>query len=163
MHLASSVWEIDSRMATISLVVEGDKELVSKLRKFGVSVLDLSDSMDATGKYLTRFFSGEVFTSRGQVFGKPWPGLSDNYAAFKASKFPGRPPLIRSGLMNRSFKHKSTRLTASLWNEANYFDYHQEGRGVPERVMMHVDEKRERGVVDLVAQDIDGKMKAADV
>lgn len=150
-------------MATINLVVEGDKELVSKLRKFGVSVLDLSDSMDETGQYLTRFFSGEVFASRGQVFGKPWASLNDNYAAFKARKFPGRPPLIRSGLMNRSFKHKSTKLTTSLWNEASYFDYHQEGRGVPERVMMHVDEKRERSIVGFIADDISGKMKAADV
>lgn len=148
---------------TYRITVQGDTELIQKLRKFGVSVLDLSDSMDETGRYLTRFFSGEVFVSRGQVFGKPWPALTDNYAAFKARTFPGRPPLIRSGIMNRSFKHKSTKLTTSLWNEAKYFQYHQEGRGVPERVLMHVDEKRERGVVDLVAQAIDGKMKAADV
>lgn len=150
-------------MNGINLTVQGDKEFIAKLRKFGVSVLDLSDSMDETGSYLTRFFSGEVFASRGQVFGKPWASLNDNYAAFKARTFPGRPPLIRSGLMNRSFKHKSTKLTASLWNEAKYFDYHQEGRGVPERVMMHVDEKRERTIVGFIAEDISGKMKASGV
>jgi hypothetical protein len=150
-------------MSEIRFTIQGDKELTEKLRKFGVSVLDLSDSMDKTGDYLTRFFSGEVFASRGQIFGKPWPSLNDNYAAFKARTFPGRPPLIRSGLMNRSFKHKSTKLTASLWNEAEYFDYHQEGRGVPERVMMHVDEKRERSIIGFISDDINGKMKAADV
>lgn len=148
---------------TYQITVQGDTELVRKLRKFGVSVLDLSDSMDESGRYLSRFFSGEVFASRGQVFGKPWPALNDNYAAFKARVFPGRPPLIRSGLMNRSFKHKSTKLTTSLWNESKYFQYHQEGRGVPERVMMHVDEKRERAVVGFVAEDINGKMSAAGV
>jgi hypothetical protein len=47
-------------MAGITLTVQGDKEFVAKLGKFGVSVLDLSDSMDETGRYLTRFFSGEV-------------------------------------------------------------------------------------------------------
>jgi phage gpG-like protein len=119
--------------------------------------------MDESGRYHTRFFSGEVFASRGQVFGKPWAALNDNYAGFKARTFPGRPPLIRSGLMNRSFKHKSTKLTASLWNEAEYFDYHQEGRGLPERVMMHVDDQRERRVVDYIAEDINGKMQAAGV
>lgn len=148
---------------TYLITVQGDTELIQKLRKFGVSILDLSDSMDESGRYLTRFFSGEVFASRGQVFGKPWATLNDSYAAFKARTFPGRPPLIRSGLMNRSFKHKSTKLTTSLWNEATYFQYHQEGRGVPERVMMHVDEKRERTVVGFVAEDISGKMGAAGV
>lgn len=148
---------------TYKITVQGDTEMIQKLRKFGVSILDLSDSMDESGNYLTRFFSGEVFASRGQVFDKPWPSLNDNYAAFKARTFPGRPPLIRSGLMNRSFKHKSTRLTASLWNESKYFDYHQEGRGVPERVMMHVDEKRKRAIVDLIAEDINGKMNTAGV
>jgi hypothetical protein len=145
------------------ITVQGDSEMIQKLRKFGVSVLDLSDSMDETGSYLTTFFSGEVFASRGQVFDKPWPALSDNYAAHKARTFPGRPPLIRSGLMNRSFRHKSTRLTATLWNEAEYFEYHQDGRGVPERVMMHLDDKRERAVVELIANDIRGKMSTAGV
>ncbi|KUM39016.1 hypothetical protein [Arthrobacter sp. EpRS71] len=150
-------------MADVRFTIQGDKELAQKLRKFGVSVLDLSDSMDESGRYLTRFFSGEVFASRGQVFGLSWPALNDNYAAFKARTFPGRPPLIRTGVMNRQFKHKSTNLTASLWNESEYFEFHQEGRGVPERVMMHVDEKRERSIVGFIAQDISGKMKAADV
>lgn len=145
------------------MTIQGDKEFIQRLRKFGVSILDLSDSMDETGQYLTRFFSGEVFASRGQVFGKPWPAPNSNYAAWKARQWPGRPPLFRTGLMNRSFKHKSTKLTSSLWNEAEYFDYHQEGRGVPERVMMLVDGKRERSIVGFVAADIEGKMKAANV
>jgi hypothetical protein len=148
---------------TYTITVQGDTEMIQKLRKFGVSILDLSDSMEKTGDYLTQFFSGEVFASRGQVIGKPWPALNDNYAAFKARTFPGRPPLIRTGLMNRSFKHKSTKLTTSLWNEAEYFKFHQEGLGVPERVMMLVDDKRERAVVQFVADDIEGKMSAAGV
>lgn len=145
------------------ITVQGSSELAAKLSKFGVAILDLSDSMDKTGSYLTRFFSGEVFASRGQVIGKPWPALNPNYAVFKARAFPGRPPLIRTGLMNRSFKYKSTKLTTSLWNEAEYFNYHQEGRGVPERVMMLVDDKRERAVVQFVADDIGAKMRAASV
>lgn len=148
---------------TYVITVQGDNELIQRLKKFGVSVLDLSASMDKTGRYLTGFFSGEVFASRGGIIGKPWPALHSNYAAFKARAFPGRPPLIRSGLMNRSFKHKSTKLSASLWNEAEYFKYHQDGRGVPERVMMLVDDRRERMVVQFVADDIAGKMSTSGV
>ncbi|WP_160665170.1 hypothetical protein [Pseudarthrobacter sp. ATCC 49987] len=148
---------------TYVITVQGDDELIQRLKKFGVSVLDLSASMDKTGRYLTGFFSGEVFASRGGIIGRPWPALHSNYAAFKARTFPGRPPLIRSGLMNRSFKHKSTKLSASLWNEAEYFKYHQDGRGVPERVMMLVDDRRERMVVQFVADDIAGKMSTSGV
>ena len=150
-------------MATITVSVEGNHELAARIRKFGISILDLSDSMDETGRYLSRFFSGEVFASRGRVFGHPWPALNDAYAAFKAERWPGRPPLIQTGLMNRSFKHRSTKLSAELWNEAEYFDYHQEGRGVPERVMMAIDQRREAHIADLVESDIKRKQERAGV
>ena len=73
---------------TYSVSVEGGKELTIKLRKYGQSILDLSDSMDNIGKYLTKFWSGEVFASRGQVIGEPWPALNDAYAVFKARRWP---------------------------------------------------------------------------
>lgn len=148
-------------MSTIQVSITGDKELVQKLNNFTRDQLDLSRSMGAMSLYLTRFFSGEVFASRGQVIGKPWPALNPNYAAYKARKWPGRPPLMRSGLMNRSFKFKSTKLTTSLWNEAKYFDYHNEGRGVPERVMMLVDGQREKRIVKYVVSDLTRQMSKA--
>ena len=150
-------------MADYIVSIQGDKELAAKLRKFGVSILDLSKSMDETGRYLSRFFSGEVFASRGGVIGQPWPSLNPAYAAYKARRFPGRPPLIKSGLMNRSFKHRSTRLTSTIYNDAEYFKYHQEGRGVPERVMMALDQQRVRGVARLVGADVASKQGNAGV
>ncbi|NHW45968.1 hypothetical protein HAV21_03525 [Paenarthrobacter sp. MSM-2-10-13] len=145
-------------MSTINVRIEGDKELVQKLRDFAGGQLDLTRSMGATGLYLTRFFAGEVFASRGGVIGKRWPRLNENYAEWKARRWPGRPPLIRTGLMNRSFKHKSTQLTTSLWNEAQYFDYHNDGRGVPQRVMMRIDQTREARIVKYIASDLTTQM-----
>jgi hypothetical protein len=150
-------------VSAVVLTVAGDSELAAKLKKYGVSILDLRASMDQTGKYLTGFFSGEVFASRGQVIGKPWQELDARYAAHKAREFPGRPPLIRTGLMQRSFKHQSTKLSTRLFNEAEYFDYHQGGHGVPQRVMMLVDQTRERAILQLIGADLAGKQRAADV
>lgn len=148
----------------IVVSIQGDKELIAKLDRFGVSILDLSKSMDEIGRYLTGFFSGEVFASRGGVIGKSWAPLDDDYAAAKARRFPGRPPLVRSGLMQRGFKHRSTALTSRIHNEAPYFDYHQAGTSkMPARVMMHMDETRARAVVALITDDITGKMRQADV
>ena len=147
-------------MADFVVSIDGKSgaELAARLRKFGLSILDLHQSFDETGSYLTRFFSGEVFASRGGVIGEPWQPLNDNYAAYKARTWPGRPPMIRTGLLNRSFKHKSTALSTSLWNEASYFDYHQEGQGVPRRVLMKIDGQREVKVVGFIADGIQREM-----
>lgn len=151
-------------MTTFSIKVQGGDELASRMRKFGNSVLDLSDSMEQIGNYFDDFFSGQVFASRGQVIGEPWARLDDSYAAWKARKFPGRPPLIRTGLMQRSFKHRSTRLSVSLMNEADYFDFVNDGtRNMPARVMMKIDQARESRIISFVEEDLNSKQRAADV
>lgn len=146
-------------MTDIQVSIHGDKTLARKLANFTAGGLHLKHSMGATGLYLTRFFSGEVFTSRGGVYGSGWPALNPSYAAWKAKVWPGRPPLVRTGLMQRSFKHKSTPLTVSLWNEAKYFDYHQDGRGVPQRVMMKIDDQRALRITKYVLGDLTRQMK----
>lgn len=146
-------------MTDIRISIHGDKKLAKKLFEFTAGGMNLKHSMGATGLYLTRFFSGEAFTSRGGVFGRRWPSLHPNYAAWKARMWPGRPPLVRTGLMQSSFKHKSTPLTVSLWNEAEYFKYHQDGRGVPQRVMMRVDNQRAMRIAKYVLGDLTKQMK----
>ncbi|MFC8008937.1 phage virion morphogenesis protein [Streptomyces cinereoruber] len=149
---------------SITVTVTGASELAGRLRKFGASILDLSDSMNQSGQYLKGFFSGEVFASRGGVIGKPWAPLSSAYAADKAQQYPGRPPLIRTGTMNRSFKHRAGRSTAEVWNDAWYFHFHQSGtRKMPARVMMDVDEKRALRIAGFIEADITSKMRAIDV
>jgi len=150
-------------MTTMRLSVQGDKELRDGLRKLGISIADLKDEFEETGEYLTGFFSGPVFVSRGQVIGEPWPALNSSYAAWKAQVFPGKPPLVRSTLMQRSFKHKSTKLSSTIWNESEYFRNHQQGIGVPQRMMMKLDEQRERAVIDILAEGLRKKMRQAGV
>lgn len=147
-------------MSDIQVTITGDKELVKKLNAFvGSDGLNLKRSMGASGLYLTRFFSGEVFTSRGRVIGKPWPRLNDRYAAYKARAFPGRPPLVRSGEMMGSFFFKESARKLELGNRADHFEYHQEGRGVPQRVMMRIDEQRAARVVKYLVGDLTQQMQ----
>lgn len=135
-------------MSDIQVTITGDKELVRKINSFvGSGNLNLQREFGAAGLYLTRFFSGEVFASRGRVIGEPWPALNPSYAAWKARRFPGRPPLVRSGEMMGGFKSKSGPRSLELWNTADHFEYHQEGRGVPQRIMMRIDEQRAARVV----------------
>lgn len=143
----------------VSIKVEGVDKAGRALSNFAVSLMDLKDSMEETGDYLTKFFAGEVFASRGRVIGKPWPDLNPAYEVEKAMDFPGAPPLIRTGLMNSSFESTPARLSVKLWNRVDYFDYHQEGRGVPQRVMMDVDKTRIRKVAAFIVKDIKAKAR----
>lgn len=147
-------------MADIQVTITGDKEFVAKLTGFvGSDGLNLKKSMGASGLYLTRFFSGEVFTSRGRVIDEPWPALNPRYAAWKARTFPGSPPLIRSGEMNDSFGFEEHKRSLDLFNTADHFDYHQEGRGVPQRMMMKIDQQRAARVVKYLVGDLTQQMQ----
>jgi hypothetical protein len=150
-------------MAQIVVSIQGGEELARRIRKFGSSILDLTDAMNDVGDYLVGFFSGEVFVSRGGVIGKPWQPLSDAYALQKAHEFPGRPDLIQSGDMNEGFRFTATRNSVGFYNTQDYFYFHDEGRGVPERKMMDVDRTRLTKIGQFIAQDLDRKMRRADV
>lgn len=147
----------------IQVAITGDRELVTRIGTFvGSDGLNLKRSMGASGLYLTRFFAGEVYTSRGRIIGKPWPRLNEGYAQWKARAFPGRPPLIRSGEMNRSYKFKAAPRRLELWNSADHFDYHQDGTSrIPARVTMRVDEQRAARVAKYFIGDITEQMSKA--
>ncbi|TFD14183.1 hypothetical protein E3T26_08650 [Cryobacterium sp. TMT1-21] len=149
----------------ITVTIQGDKELVAKLRGFiGSDGVNLKRGLGASGLYLTKFFSGEVFASRGGVIGKPWPRLNDSYAAWKARRWPGRPPLIQSGEMLRSFQFKDSARKLELWNSSDHFEFHQDGtRHIPQRMMMRIDQQRAARVVKYMIGDITEQMDKADL
>lgn len=138
-------------MAQVVINVTGDREVIARLEKLGGGVLNLTKPFSDIGRYLTGFFSGEVFASRGGVIGEPWQPLDPLYAVGKAQEFPGRPPLIQRGTMNRSFKSNAGRASVLLYNSDPKFDWHQAGtRRLPPRVMMKVDQTRTDRVVDII-------------
>lgn len=142
-------------MANIVINVTGDKETMAQLRRLGMAAINLSPAMHLIGTYLTTFFSGEVFASRGRVIGEPWAPLNTGYAAHKARTFPGRPPLIRSGQMNKGFQAHTGRTFARINNPVPHFDYHQEGTSsIPARVMMKVDQQRQQTIVDIISEHL---------
>lgn len=139
----------------INVQMTGDREAIARLKRIGNGVLHLKPSMDEIGSYLTGFFSGEVFASRGGVIGEPWARLSARYAARKAKEFPGRIPLVRTGLMNRSFKKDAGQMSVLLYNSSNHFDFHQLGTSkMPARAMMKVDAARQQRIVKIIDNHI---------
>lgn len=140
-------------MADVVISISGLGETRERLLKLGRSVSDLRPVMGDIGQYLAKFFSSEVFASRGGVIGEPWAPLSARYAAYKARRYAGRQPLVRTGTMQRSFKYTHGAQFARVTNGASYFDYHQLGtRRMPQRMMMKVDDTREREITRMIEQ-----------
>lgn len=148
-------------MDELTINVLGVNELNARLGRLGRATSDLSLPMKDIGSYLTGFFSGQVFASRGRIIGEPWAPLNPRYAAYKARRYPGRPPLIRTGLMNRSFKADSGRSSVRITNTAPYFRYVQQGTGrMPARITMKLDAARQQQIVELVADYISREVNA---
>lgn len=149
---------------TVQVTVEvvGGAKLVATLGDVATGVKDLGKSMAAIGLYLRNFYSGEVFASRGQVIGEPWQPLNAKYAAYKAQRWPGRIPLVRTGLMNNSFKSESGATFARISNTAEYFKYQQQGTSrIPARVMLKLDETRQQEVIRIIDTEIAATIKGA--
>lgn len=140
-------------MADVTITITGGAETAAKMQKLGQSVLDLGEPMAHIGRYLAGFFSGQVFASRGRVIGEPWAPLDDRYAAYKARKFAGRQPLVRTGRMQKSFRFQRGPRFVRLYNPTPYFGYNQEGTShLPARVMMKVDQQRELEIGRIIGE-----------
>lgn len=142
----------------LSFKVEGVAELSRKLQTIDRNLKNWNAEFAKTGRFLTRFFSGEVFETRGMAFGESWPALSPRYAAWKAVHFPNKGILERTGRMRRSFEYESGNDHVRVYNLTPYFKYHQSRMArtsnLPRRVMMKLDERRKQTIVKIFHEGI---------
>ncbi|WP_233531561.1 phage virion morphogenesis protein [Antrihabitans sp. YC2-6] len=139
------------------------QDIPRMLDQIGADVKDLRGAMQDVGESAKLFFGGQVFASRGGVIGEPWQRLSPDYAAWKAKKYPGRPVLIRRGLMQRSFHYRSTPMSVTISNSAPYFKYHQsdeERSVIPRRVMLKMTSQFHDDVVGIIANSLIRRIKS---
>ncbi|MDV7992061.1 phage virion morphogenesis protein [Rhodococcus sp. IEGM 1374] len=140
----------------IQLKISGDGDVKKMLHNLGLTVTDLRPAMQDTGKYLTKFFAGEVFASRGQIIGEPWQRLSEPYASRKAKLY-RKGVLVATGAMQKSFHYATTNTSVTITNDDPKFRYHQsdEPRSkIPRRVMMKLvdNDARYEMIVAIIAR-----------
>lgn len=141
--------------------MQGVEQVQRRLVGIGESIVEMPEAMKEIGEYLAAFFAGEVFASQGGAINEPWPRLSPRYEAVKARKYPGSPMLVRTGLMQRSFKYLSTSNLARVYNTAGYFKYHQSTEArtkIPRRAMMALDTSRRVAIRDIMQTAINKKI-----
>lgn len=141
--------------------VSGVKDLQGRLTRLKASLLDWSSAMRAVGQSFKEYYSTVPFASRGSVFGDTWPDLNPAYKSQKAKKYPGRPILVRTGAMQKGFNFTSTRDSIRLGNQVKYFAKHQEGDGVPQRIMLALNDERVRAASDILRDDLIKKVDNA--
>lgn len=146
----------------INIDVSGLKK-AQDLVDASLDLTHFSNEMKRIGSFLVGFFSVDVFDTEGAVFGRTWDKLQEDYRLKKAREYPGRGILERTGTMRSrsSFEFRTTDMEVALRNTTDYFDFHQEGRGVPQREIMRIDEERKRVIVDFIEDGINRQIKMA--
>lgn len=147
----------------IKLEVKGDKEIKQMLTGVGLDVKDLRGAMKSVGGNISyNYFGGKVFASRGQIIGQPWAKLSDRYAAQKAKRWPGRIPLVRTGVMRQSWKYTTTPMSVTITNTAPYFKYHQSTKArkkLPRRAMIGIGKQMQDDITNTIALHLQRAIK----
>jgi len=135
--------------------VEGITELSRRLRITADRIKDFTPEFQEIGDYLTDFFSGPVFETRGAVLGESWKPRKDE-GKYTWSL------LEKTGKMRFGFKSEPKPNQVKIWNITDYFKYHQSRlprRKLPRRVMMKLIEPIKTRIVKIFHQGIWERLK----
>jgi len=136
----------------LSFNIEGEQQLSRRLRIAADKIKDWTPAFQETAMTLKNIFSREVFESQGAIIEEQWSPLSKAYAYRKAKKYPGKGILEASGKMRAGFMTLYRPDIAQVWNEVEYFKYHQSNKPrtkLPRRVMIKLAEAQRQQVVKI--------------
>lgn len=146
----------------MKIELKGDDQVKKMLTNLGLDLRNLRGAMNEVGRDAVKYFGGPVFVSRGSAIGEPWQRLSNRYAAQKAKRYAGRPLLVRTGTMQRSFNYSSTGTSVLIFNTDRKFVYHQSSAArskIPRRAMIGIYNGMQADVTATIAKVIAQKIK----
>lgn len=144
------VWEID-----------GEKQLSRRLRKIGDASTDWTDAFKEAADKLIKIFSEDVFKTKGGKIGESWAPLKPKYLSQKVKAGYPSDILIKTGLMKSSFESNVGKDYAEIYNNNDYFKYHQSKdprKKIPRRIMMKLDNPQKTLVVKVFQADWNKKV-----
>lgn len=148
-------------MLNINITITGDRKTITQLKQMSDSFKNWKPELQQIGDYLKEFYANEVFETEGAIIGSRWSPLSPNYEFQKRKKYPGRGILEATGDLRKGYKVKARKNTMELTNPTPYGVFHQQGRGVPKRVLLRLDESRKDDVVKIFKQGLVKKVRKA--
>lgn len=132
--------------------IEGEQQLVRRLRKIGNEVKDWREAFTEASDELKEVFSKDVFRTEGAILGESWKQLKPTYLAQKVKRGYSRDILVQTGAMKSDFQSRVTKDYAVIFNGSSYFKYHQSRyprTKIPRRVMMKLGNRQKEMVVKI--------------
>lgn len=146
----------------VEIVIKGDGDVLKLMGKLEHVLGHMKPVLEPVGEYLQKFYSGDVFTTEGQIIGETWAGLKESTVRQKVKKYPGRGILEASGSMMKSFDVQTTDTFMKLWNKADYAHWHQTGtKRMSQRMILKLDKNRADKVTEMVAHGVARELQKA--
>ncbi len=141
----------------LNFTIEGEKQLSRRLRGIEAKFKDWKPEFRKTGSTLLKTFR-DNFQTQGRTLGVPWQRLKPSTIKQKIKLgYAGAGPLVRTGLMKRSFLSRPSSKQVVVSNPTPYFPYHQSSatrKKLPRRVMMKIDNIRAQEIVKIFQRSV---------
>lgn len=135
--------------------LQGAPEISRLMNQISLAVTNLTAPFDKSGEDMVRLFQDDVFKSEGQAIDETWDPLSRAYALQKEKKYPDKGILEATGAMRQSFFYVPDSSSLVVWNDAEYFKYHQSTEPrfkIPRRAMMKLTQSVKENVIKNLQQ-----------
>ncbi len=146
----------------LSWQIEGEQQLLRNLRGIRESMGDWRPAFRKVARELKDTFANDVFQTEGGAVDESWSPLSPKYLAQKRAQGFSGGTLIKTGKMKKAFKSMFDPNSATLWNAAQYFKYHQSNKPrnkLPRRVMIKLGNDQKVLVVRIFNTHFQKKLK----
>lgn len=140
----------------VKITIDGDERLTRKFSALGFYLTrKLNKPLKESGDLLLKRFD-ENFPKEGKELRKPWKKLAASTVRQKvALGFGSKGILERTGTLRKGFQKKVKRFSVRVFNDVNYFKFHQQGsRKLPQRVMIKSTENIKQDIVEIFRKDL---------
>jgi phage gpG-like protein len=135
-------------MFQLTFTVAGEEQINRSIGRFLEGVSDFTPAFEEIAEDFLQVEAEQFASEGGYGLAGRWLGLSPTYAQWKAKNFPGAKILERTGALRDSLTstggpnvREITPTTLSLGTKVPYAIYHQQGRGVPKRKPIDLNEE----------------------
>lgn len=145
-------------------------QVEKKFKEISRAASDMRKPFTKAGDDLISYYGKEVFDSNGAELGERWRNLAAATLMMRANReryYANTPittnrTLIWTGRLQKGFKKQATSEKLRIFNDVEYFKYHQQGSGrkPPQRRMLGLTSKVVTKVIDRVFEHVDNAVES---
>ena len=131
------------------------KEATIFFKNLKVNLEKIAEPLERTGKMMQSEALAN-FPDKGKVFEESWPPLRESTVKKKEKCCPGKPMMVRTGILKGSFEIERGKDYVEVSNPVFYALFHQRGTSkIPRRVLLKITKRQ----VDKIVQIFSGWVK----